>query len=156
MPTGNIFSKMSLTPKQLRTVADRRFGDALALRDTHKNERANGAMYLGGFVIECLLKAKLLQEYPWLQNCSHPQGRSSRDQKIWSLCYRKHDLEEVLIHLPRLSKSLAKTNDPRLLQNLTGICAKWTIFARYSPQSAMMAEATVFLDRIKELKSCLT
>jgi hypothetical protein len=33
------------------------FGDAAALRDTKKNERANGAMYLAGFVVECLLKA---------------------------------------------------------------------------------------------------
>jgi len=36
----------------LRTVADRRFDDADALRQTGRNARANGAMYLGRFVEE--------------------------------------------------------------------------------------------------------
>ena len=58
-----IFLKVRLRPTQLRTVAERRFDDAVALRQTGKNARANGAIYLGGFAIECLLKARLLEDF---------------------------------------------------------------------------------------------
>jgi hypothetical protein len=37
------------------------------------------------------------------------------------------------------------------LANLNRICGEWTIFARYSTQSATMHEASRFLDNIKEL-----
>ena len=90
----NIFQKVRLHPTQLRTVADRRFADADVLRKTGKNTRANGSMYLGGFVIECLLKAMLLERYPWLQTAGSPQVRGKDDQYLWSLCYRSHDLDE--------------------------------------------------------------
>ena len=70
-----IFQKVRLRPTQLRTVANRRFGDAEALRETGQNARANGVMYLGGFVIECLLKAQLLERFRWLQSAGSPQGR---------------------------------------------------------------------------------
>lgn len=63
---GSIFAKTKLTPSQLRTVAERRFADARCLLKSGENERANGAMYLAGFVIECHLKACLLEVHPWL------------------------------------------------------------------------------------------
>jgi hypothetical protein len=147
-----------LKATQLRTVADRRFGDAAALRETEENERANGVMYLGGFVIECLLKAKLLEKYRWLENSAPVANRSKADQHRWSLCYRQHDLAAILEQLPEVISTLrgaevqGKTS---LLQSLRAICANWTIFARYSPMSAMMDEATDFLDRVEELKRCL-
>jgi hypothetical protein len=153
-----IFDRVRLTPSQLRTVASRRFSDADALRRTGKNERANGVMYLSGFVVECLLKAKLLSEFPWLQNAGSPQGRSVDDQRLWSLCYRSHDLEEILARLPKLARSLEEieqAGSPILANGLKSICAHWTIFARYSPSSAMMSEAVEFLTTVKELKEWL-
>lgn len=69
-----IFDRLRLRPSQLRTVVDRRFDDAETLRRTGENARANGAIYLGGFVIECLLKAKLLEEFPWLGGTRRPDG----------------------------------------------------------------------------------
>jgi hypothetical protein len=74
-----IFKKIRLTPTQLRTVAERRFADAEALRDTKANARANGTMYLAGFVVECLLKAKLLERYRWLQSASSPTGKTKSE-----------------------------------------------------------------------------
>jgi len=59
-----IFKRTRLRPPQLRSVADRRFDDAQALRATQLNARANGAIYLGGFVIECPFKAMLLEKFP--------------------------------------------------------------------------------------------
>ena len=150
----NIFQKQRLRPTQLRTVAGRRFGDADALRRTRKNARANGAMYLGGFVIECLLKAKLLEKRRWLQAARSPVGLSKDDAHLWSLCYRWHDLDAILARLPEVSERLLRgeqRGSNRLLQSLKSICAGWTVYARYSPRSADIDDAESFLDQIKEL-----
>jgi hypothetical protein len=155
MSTKNsIFTRRKLRPSQLRTVADRRFDDATALVASGKNARANGAMYLGGFVVECLLKASLLERYPWLQSTPHPPGASAHDLRIWSLAYRQHDLEELLLHLPHIQSRL-QASGSRNLGEFGAICATWTIFARYSPQSAMISEAARFLAVIKEIKPWL-
>ncbi len=115
-------------------------------------------MYLGGFVIECLLKAKLLERFPWLKSAGSPAGRAKRDQWLWHLCYRSHQLDEILSHLPEVTVRLAaveQRDDNRLTGNLRRICANWTILARYSPQSASNKEAGDFVNQIKELKPWL-
>jgi hypothetical protein len=150
-----IFQKIRLRPTQLRTVADRRFDDANTLRKTGQNARANGAMYLGGFVIECLLKAKLLERFSWLESAGSPMGRSKDDQYLWSLCYRSHDLEEILAKLPEIQDRLKRESD-RLLYSLKRLCAQWTIYARYSPYNADIDDAREFLDQIEELKLWLS
>lgn len=154
-----IFGRVRLRPHQLRTVADRRFDDASALRQTGKNARANGAIYLGGFVIECLLKARLLDAHPWLQNAGSPAGRSHRDQRLWSLCYRSHDLDLILAELPDIEQRLAQNEQRgghRLRGALKSICASWTVQARYSPHTADMRYAQDFLNQIREIRPCLT
>ena len=155
----SIFDKMTLRPGQMRTVADRRFGDAEALRKTKSNARANGAMYLGGFVVEILLKAKLVEKFTWLQSTGSKEGLSGRDKRLWRLCYQRHALDEILAQLPETMDRLSSAEQQpgnRLTQNLKNVCAKWTIFARYSPHSASITDADDFLNRIKELKPWLT
>ena len=152
---GSIFDRVSLRPSQLRSVADRRYADAIALRDTGENERANGAMYLGGFVLELLLKAAMLEEYPWLANAAFPSRRGQADQHLWSLCYRSHDLHEILEKLPKVQSRVSAVGRGQrrlLLNDLKMICGQWTVFVRYSPQSAIMTDAKEFLERIRELK----
>jgi hypothetical protein len=151
---GNIFHRLWLRPSQLRTVAERRFADAAYLRRSDQNERANGVMYLAGFVVECLLKAQLIERYPWLQHTRSPELLSQGDRHIWSLCYRSHDLDEILSHLPEVARMLARP-DRNVLSILRGICEAWTIYARYSPHSAKMSEAAEFLAHVKEIKKCL-
>ncbi len=153
-----IFRKVRLRPAQLRTVADRRFDDADALRQTGCNARANGAMYLGGFVIECLLKARLLERFRWLQSAGSPEGRGKEDQHLWLLCYRSHDLDEILAKLPEIVERLSRMEQresSRLIQSLKSLCAQWTIYARYSPYNADIDDARKFLGQIEELKSWL-
>ena len=153
-----IFKRVRLRPRQLWTVADRRFDDADVLRRTGRNARANGAIYLGGFVIECLLKAQLLAEFPWLENASFPEGRSKADQHLWSLCYRSHDLDEILAKLPGIADRLSRVEQRasiRLLESLKSICSQWTIYARYSPHTADIDDARQFLDQLEELKTWL-
>lgn len=153
-----IFQRMQLNPASLRTVADRRYGDAIALRQTNDNARANGAMYLAGFVIECLLKAHALMEHSWLKNAVYPVAGTDEQKQLWSLCYRSHDLDEISGHLPKLRARLAAHSQidgsgPLLL--LQQVAASWTIFARYSTRTATMKEASEFINVVKELKKCL-
>lgn len=79
----SVFDKQKvLRPSQLSVVAERRYRDAVALCDTGKNERATGAMYLAGFVIEILLKAQMLVKYPALGRANGGgilTGRTWRD-----------------------------------------------------------------------------
>jgi hypothetical protein len=149
-----IFERRWLSPAQMRTVANRRFDDASYLQRSNHNERANGVMYLAGFVIECLLKAKLLEKYPVLQSARSAERLAVSERFLWSLCYRSHDLEEILSHLPELHR-IDSPDRRSLAESLRRICAMWTIHARYSPDSAKMADASDFLARVKELKKWL-
>lgn len=157
MPSiGGIFERVRLNANQLRTVAERRFGDAQALCATGENERANGAMYLAGFVIECLLKAHLLERFPHLG--PRPAPADENERRIWSLLFRLHDLDEMLEHLPELRARLQTTQSPHggnILSRLKTICGSWTVFARYSPRSATIREASSFLGLVRELKKWL-
>jgi len=103
---GKIFERQRLTPSQLRTVAQRRLDDADCLRRSGDNARANGVFYVGGFVIECLLKAKMLQRYPSMRSATSAEGMSESDRRIWHLIYRLHDLDGLLDHLPEMRSAL--------------------------------------------------
>jgi hypothetical protein len=143
-----------LRAEQLDHVAEQRMSDAECLC---KNERANGAMYLAGFVVECCLKAQLLRTHGWLRNASSAEGRGPQDKRLWSLLY-SHKLDEILAHLPAVRDRLRardQAGTPGLFQRLKEVCATWTIFARYSPHSARMDEARRFVENVRELKRCL-
>ena len=43
----------------------------------------------------------------------------------------------------------------RLQRQLKDVCAEWTIYARYSPRQATIAEAEKFLGKIKEIRPWL-
>lgn len=154
----SIFDRAKLTAAQLRTAADRRMGDAEALRDTRQNARSNGAIYLGGFVLECLLKAKLLEKHPWIGSAGSPEGRSAADRRLWSLAYRQHDLTALLDVLPSIPQQIQRL-EPRDAGRLAGVlakrCGEWSVFARYSPRTATMLEAKLFLSDVRELRPWL-
>ncbi|MBI3830727.1 MAG: hypothetical protein HY291_14495 [Planctomycetes bacterium] len=155
---SDIFQKIRLNPTQLRTVADRRFDDAKFLCNSKLNARANAAMYLGGFVLECILKAKLMEKFAWLQSMGLPQRRSQDDQRLWSLCYRSHNLGEILERIPEVFDRIAQFEQQdrtQLAQSLKKLCARWTIYARYSTQMTGCTEATQFVDQIQEIRKCL-
>lgn len=154
----SIFAKMSgLKPTTMRTVAERRYGDAVALRDTKSNARANGVAYMSGFVIEILLKAWLVDKYSSI--AKKPRGSLSDDEKEkWFLIWKSHDLEDMLAYVPELEAALQKKGEIEgyaYLEDLKEICATWTIQARYSPHSMTMQEASVLLDKVRTLKELL-
>ena len=106
-------------------------------------------MYLAGIAVELLLKALLLEKYPWLQT-NVAAELDSRQRRLRDVCYRWHDLEAVLERLPEFSGRLEAAN-PRLLQGLKKLCAEWTIHIRYSTYQATHAESAAFLNRLGEL-----
>jgi hypothetical protein len=156
--TQNIFTRQSiLKPSAMKTVAERRFGDAAQLRSTGNNARANGVAYLAGFVIEILLKAKLVEKFS--QIAKKRQHKVTDDEReIWLLIWKRHDLEDMLSQMAELEASLKKRGE---LDNddyhgqLKKLCATWTIQARYSSQSMLMNEAGEILDRVQKLKELL-
>jgi hypothetical protein len=155
---ASIFEKHgALKPSAMRTIAERRFGDAQALRDTGDNARANGVAYLAGFVVEILLKAKLVERFPSIAK-KRPHEPTPAEREIWSLIWRQHDLEGMLARLPQLEAELKKKGERdgyNYLPGLKKICADWTIYARYSPQTMPMREAADLLERVRGLKESL-
>ena len=153
---AGIFERQVLRPSQLYAVAEKRFGDAKALCDTQDNERANGAMYLCGFVIEILLKARLVQlgaSATKIQRDVPPA-----EKKVSQLIWKSHNLVEMLAELPLVEATVKKAGERSgkpLEQWLKDICKTWTIYARYSSRSATIADARLMLDRVRQLKEIL-
>jgi hypothetical protein len=154
----SIFDRVRLRPSQVRAVAERRFMDSRALIDTRKLIHTNGAMYLAGFVVECLLKARLLEKHAWLQHTPSAEVLPPDRRRLWSLCYQSHELGQIAACLPEVLLDLQRAEPAgsrRLSQMFATVCNTWTIYARYSPRLATMDEAVEFIDRIKELKPWL-
>lgn len=153
----DIFARRRLTVGQLRTVADRRFGDAEALVATGDNARANGAQYLAGIVIEIRLKAELLRLFPGIaRKRSHEVASGERE--IWSLIWRSHDLLEMLNRTANLRAAVqvaAKNAGEPYDLWLADICGRWTIYARYTSVTSTIAEARTLLDRVRRLKEVM-
>jgi hypothetical protein len=155
---GGIFERpRKLTPGQLRAVADRRYDDAMCLLKSGENARMNGAMYMGGFVVECLLKAILLERHANLQRRVDPATLSETDHEAFVLLFG-HALDEMLLFLPEVRKKLA------FLRNADGkplwpafqvVCEQWTVYARYSPKHATAEDARQFLITVSEARKWL-
>ncbi len=153
----DIFAKRRLTPGQLRSVADRRYDDAVCLLESGENARATGAIYMGGFVIDCLLKALLLERYPHLQKPVDPAKLAQRDRDVLEQLYG-HELDEMLEFLPELKRKLPRItgeNGRPVWPRFRNVCAEWTVYARYSTKLAAPDEAREFMDTIREVKEWL-
>lgn len=155
---ASIYDRQRLTSSQLVTVAERRFDDAEALCATGKNKHANGAQYLGGFVIELLMKAQLLRRFENFARGRRPDQLAAADQEVWNLLNRSHDLREILDRMPDFEANVEKRGQrdgQPYRTHLRTICATWTVFARYSPRTTTIAEARGWLERIRNLKEVL-
>jgi hypothetical protein len=153
-----VFDKQSqLKPSAMATVAERRFADAEVLAATKENARANGCAYLAGFVIEILLKARLVQKFPAIARKRQHEVAAS-EQEVWGLIWRRHDLEAMLDQMPELEAGLRKKAERSRIDffgDLKTVCATWTVYARYSPSTMLMREAEQLLDRVRSLKEVL-
>lgn len=138
-------------------MAERRYADACCLRDSGKQERANGAIYMAGFVIECLLKALLLERHPNLQKPVDPVKLSPSDREVHDILWR-HDLDDMLGFLPEIQKKLTgvKTKaGESAWEQFRDLCEEWSVHARYSPSNAKLEDARRYLATIEEVKKWL-
>ena len=152
-----IFAKRRLSAGQLRAVAERRFADAECLLESGDPERANGAIYMAGFVIGRLLKALLLERHPNLRKPVDPAKLSTSDREVFGYLYG-HDLDKMLGALPELAAKLSvvsTSEGSRVWPEFRTLCEHWTVYARYSPVSAKPTEARNFLITVKEVKRWL-
>jgi hypothetical protein len=153
----NVFSKLRRTPGQFRAVGEMRFADAKYLLDSRKQQHANGAIYMAGFVIECLLKALLLERHPNLQKPVDPAKLSRSDLEVFQLLY-SHDLDDMLGFLPELEKKLSGVKTESGLsvwRDLNTICEEWTVYIRYASFAAKLDRAREYLDTVEEVKKWL-
>ena len=128
----------------------------MCLFESKDPARVTGAMYMGGFVIECLLKALLLDRHRNLQAPVDPAKLSESDREVFQLLYTSHELEAMLDFLPEVEvKVLTAPEGPALWDRFRTVCAQWTVYARYSPKSARREDARWFLDSIREVKQWL-
>jgi hypothetical protein len=155
---GSIFEKQArLKPSTMATVAQRRFEDAEALSRTGDNARANGTAYLAGFVIEILLKARLVETFETIAR-KRPHQVLEAEREVWSLIWKSHDLDGMLTKMRNLQaalKSRGERDGFDYLNELRKVCAEWTVQARYSPRTMRMDEAVEILDRVRLLKEVL-
>jgi hypothetical protein len=153
-PRRSIFDKLRLSPGQLRAAAERRDGDAWCLCNSGSNDRANGAIYLGGFVIECYLKELLLERHSNLEGKVDPARLSVPDREVFDALWG-HDLDVLLTFLPDVVTKMKKSYGKVTYERFSNQCAEWTIHVRYSPHTADIESARRFLNTLKELKPCL-
>ena len=117
----------------LQSLFDVRRVDARVLL---KAKRYTGALYLGGYALECLLKAAICQQL----NRSHYPVRQAR--------YRTHDL----IALKTLcSVVLPIDDDPDAARHFRTINSVWTVSIRYEGPSLRVTSVRRFLDALDDL-----
>lgn len=143
------FARAPLSPNQVMSVADRRRDDAVFLMQQQDNRRYNAAVYLYGIAIECALKALLLRREPWLVSAASRSARS-RDrqrQKVASLMYRSHDLDEMLDAMPKLKVEMESATIARHFARVK----PWSVLIRYSPRQVAREEALDFQTHAEEV-----
>ena len=127
---AKLASRSLLRNSLLLHVANERLKDAIILL---KQKRYNGAIYLGGYVIECLLKAAI---------CVH----LNRDNL--PAIYRIHELIDLLSFAGLLP--LLQT-ERRIFQRFTTV-ATWNVTIRYYGRKFNPQEAKRFLGAVKEVR----
>ena len=136
-------------------MAEQRFGDAEALIATGVDDRANGAQYLLGFVIEILLKGRLL-DHPAFADKSDPLHN-----KVVKAVEHHHDFAKMCdlhndwqgLYGALRQRGVREGIDyERMLQTLAG---EWTVFARYATAASDLASARTMRGDVKNLKEIL-
>jgi hypothetical protein len=113
-----------LNRTELRQLADDRVLDARSLLNT---SRWSGAYYLGGYAMECGLKACVLAFV-------EKTGQIFRDKRFSEKCFT-HNLIDLIdvAGLKKEHEDLLKTNPAFALY--WGVAKKWTEAARYQQKS---------------------
>ena len=110
-------------------VADRRRGDASVLL---QKKRYDGALYLGGYVVECMLKAAICQ---WIGEERLPER------------YMTHDLNWL--------REQAALMPPSRLHKQWEHVTRWDVAVRYSSQPVSAESARQFINAMEVIRRWL-
>lgn len=124
-------------PTQLREKSHQWFEE---VRFLSKHDRRAAAVYLGGFVIELLLKSLL-----WHRR-SEP--------KVGVLLHRLHDLEELLLTATDVSRQLASPANTEVRLGFQRL-ASWSVRVRYNPAIPSKRELVEFVHDLREVRTWL-
>lgn len=122
---------------QLREKSNQLFEDAQFLCEA---ERWSTFVYLGGIVIERLLKAEL-----W------PRRHGPR---IARLIYSSHDLAEMLEACPQLQRELERPTKVRVDRCFRGLC-DGGVRVRYNPKKPSAEDGNQYRVWLRELRAWL-
>jgi hypothetical protein len=114
-------------------------------------------MYMAGFVVECLLKALLLERHPNLGVPVNPANLSRTDRSVLEMLF-SHDLDKMIDALPEIRKKLTGLGEPsgrQIWKQFVEFCEEWTVYARYSPRTAEADRAREFLRTVNEIRKWL-
>lgn len=117
---------------QLTTKSDQWYEETLLAQ---QRERYSLTLYLGGFVIECLLKASL-----WSRRF---------EPRVRALLFASHDLAALLATNPALSRGLE--GDLSVHSSFVRLTS-WHVRFRYNPKRATREDAGEFLRRLREVR----
>lgn len=130
----------------LRKAAFKRLRDAKFLL-RGGNENARGAAYIGGYAIECKLKAIALEVF----DCWTLDGLAKKwkvnDQAVYT-----HGLEAILRHLPVYKKFKAT---PIWGIHFASQVNAWRVHWRYDPHDWTVPRAQAFLDSVERVYNWL-
>jgi hypothetical protein len=122
---------------QLRTKSDQWHADA---RFLHDSRRYAASVYLGGFVIELMLKAAL-----WPRR---------REPRIASLLHRSHDLRQLVEECQAIWAEIQKPPHARVLQSLEFL-ASWSVRIRYNPKQPSADDSADYRRRVELVRTWL-
>ena len=123
---------------ELAIVSHQRLEDAKALLNA---SRWRGAMYVGGYAVECLLKTKLMQIYDCnnlgeLEDLLRQRSILPTHRTIFT-----HQLEDLL----RLTPGYNRLTQDRNFWHMFQVINLWTPQWRYTTKQTTHQEATRFL-----------
>lgn len=120
--------------EQLREKSNQWFDEVCFL---HEHKRRAALVYLGGFVIECMLKSALWQR--------------RHEPAIAVLIGRSHDLHKLLNQLPLIEAKM-RTPLADSVRSSFDVLANWTVRIRYNPKRPSPADALDYWGRLKEVR----
>ena len=138
----NMNSNLQNGISELARASRHRFADARALL---REARWQGAMYIAGYAVECLLKTKLMHIY----GCRTLGDLEDELQRRFILPTHgtvfTHQLEVLLRLAPGWNRLMQNREMRRLFSNKVN---KWTPTWRYTSMQATREEATEFIDSV--------
>jgi len=129
-----------------RRAAVRRKADAWALLRKGGAEHTGGAVYLGGYAVECKIKAVAMERFV----CWTLEELAFR-WKVTEDAVFSHGLDAFLRRLGLTDKSKAAEAWPDYRDHV----AKWRPSRRYSPNNWPVEEAEVFLNAVERVYAWL-